>query len=542
MTTFLQLADTACPLAQTFKVTNSTGAVITGVGLYFYSKPAAGNLPVSVELRPVTESGFPSSRYVYPGTKVSKAPSEISVSTSFDGTSNETKFSFNEPVYIPPNTEVALVISSNATPGDYQLWVAEMGEYLFGSTQKRITSQPNSGSFFSSSNNTTWTAEQLKDIAFKVYRANFIKSGVYATVHPDVPPVTNLTTLNALKQPIIFSAGADSAQVLHLNHGFLPGDKVVLSGIDSDFTINGMKGSSVIGQRTIKAVDPYGYTIELDSAADSSRRSGGITLFATEQYNLDKFHLILPRYEPAATKINVDGTFTTTTSFAGNETPYQTTGPVRITLGEAYAFKEPHVITSAITEDSSLSGSPSTDIKIRFNTGSPWVAPSVNINTASIEVMHNMIDYQDSASTTNRNILTTIPFVNETSPSGGTTLARHLARPITLLDTATSIRVLVDANRPPNSDFTVWYRTARKEEGENIGTKSWTAFSKTPTFPNTSNYSDVVTDENFFTFREYRFNVFDITEFDTYQIKITMNSTKSTFFPRFRNLRTIATI
>lgn len=542
MTTFLQLSDTACPLAQTFRITGLNGAVLTGVGLFFYSKPSTGSLPVSIELRPITESGFPSSRFVYPGTKISKAPVDVTVSTSFDGSSNETKFSFNEPLFVPPNTELALVVSTNANPGDYRLWVAEMGEYYFGSTTRRITSQPAVGSIFISSNNTTWTPEQTKDIAFKIYQAEFSATGVYATLHSDVPPVTNLSPLTPLNEPIVFTAGADSAQILHPNHGFLVGDKVLLSGIDSDATINGIKGSSIMGPRTITSVDPYGYTIILDSAADSTRRGGGVSVFATEQHVIDSFKIILPKYTPNSTFFNADGSFTTTKSYAGSQTPYQTTTNVKIDLEEKVTFKQPHVIASQLTEDSSLDSTPSTDIKIRFNTGDKYVAPSFNITNAAIEVMHNMIDYQDSASNSNRNTLSTIPFVNETSPTGGTTLARHIARPVTLLDTATSIRVIVDANRPPDADFTVWYRTARKEDNQDISSVSWTAFSKTPTLPNNSNYQDAPTDENFFTFREYRFNVFDLPSFDTYQLKITMNSTNSTRFPRFRNLRTIATI
>lgn len=445
-------------------------------------------------------------------------------------------------MFIPPNTEVALVISTNANPGDYQLWVAEMGEYYFGSTTRRITTQPAVGSIFTSSNNTTWTPEQTKDIAFKIYRAEFNTTGVYATVYPDVPPITNLAALTPLKEPIVFRAGADSAQILHYSHGFLPGDKVVLSGIDSNDTVNGILGRSIMGSRTITAVDPFGYTIDLDSAADSSIRAGGTSIFATEQYVIDSFKLILPKYTPATTFFNADGSFTTTQSYAGSQTPYATTTNVKIDLEKKITFKEPHVIAAQLTEDLLLDSTPSTDIKIRFNTGNKYVAPSFNITNASIEIMHNMIDYQDSASSSNRNVLSTIPFVSETNPTGGTSLAKHVARPVILLDTATSIRVILDANRPPDADFTVWYRTARKEDNQDIGTVSWRAFSKTPTLPDNSNYQDTVTDENYFTFREYRFNVFDLPSFDTYQLKITMNSTNSTRFPRFRNLRTIATI
>ena len=542
MTTFLQSADTACPLAQSFSVTNPSGVVLTAIGLFFYSKPTSGSIPVSVELRPIEESGYPSSRNFYPGTKVSKAPADVAASTSFDGSSNETKFVFEDPIFIPPNTELALIISTNANPDDYRIWSAEMGQYYFGSTTKRITTQLAVGSIFISSNNTTWTPEQSKDIAFKVYRAEFPNTGVYATVYPDVPPAVNLAPLDTILQPITFTGGADSAQIYHPNHGFLPGDKVVLSGLDSDFTINGIKGRSIMGTRTILKADPYGYTIEMDSAADSTRSGGGLSIFATEQYVMDTFKLIVPRYTPTSTFFNADGSFTTTRSYAGSQTPYQTTSDVAINLEDTITFKQPHVIASELTEDSSLGSTPSTDIKIRFNTGDRFIAPSFNITNASIEVMHNIIDFQAAAPDSDRNVITTIAFVSETSSRGGSEIAKHIARAVTLLDAATSIRVIVDANVPLEAEFTVWYRTTRKDDGLDLDDVAWEEFSKTSTMPNNSNYQDVVGDENFLTFREYRFNVFDLPSFDTYQLKITMNSTNSTTFPRFRNLRTIATI
>ena len=66
----------------------------------------------------------------------------------------------------------------------------------------------------------------------------------------------------------------------------------------------------------------------------------------------------------------------------------------------------------------------------------------------------------------------------------------------------------------------------------------WVEFSKTVNPPNTSNYSQRGSHTDY---KQYEFNVYDIADFDEYQIKITMHSTKSTNVPTFKNLRTIAT-
>jgi hypothetical protein len=215
---------------------------------------------------------------------------------------------------------------------------------------------------------------------------------------------------------------------------------------------------------------------------------------------------------------------------------------LRLPLGDAGLFREPHVVTSELQETNRLSGNPSTNIKVRMNVTDANVAPYFNVTEAAFEVGSNLIDYQDSASTAGRNVLSTIDFVAETSPFGGTTFAKHLTIPYTVLETATTLKILVDANRPAGTDFDIWYRTASLDDTTTqISNKEWTVVSKTPTSPNRSNYSDLPTDDDPKVFREYSFELFDLQDFTQYQLKITMNSQKSTRIPRFRNLRTIAT-
>jgi hypothetical protein len=534
------LAGSTQPLAQTFTVLTKGGVVLTGIGLFFYSKHST--YPIMLELRPVTEGGNPSSRHAYPGTRVTLAPASVAVSTSFDGSSNETKFSFESPIYIPENTEVAIVLHTNADAGAYKVWHAAMGDYYAGSTERKITSQPAAGSFFASSNGTSWTAEQMRDLTFKVYHAKFNTTGVYATMYPDAPPLTRLSHFAAAEDPLFFTAGDSDVSVVHPHHGFLVGDVVTLTGLDSASTYAGVKGSSILGQRTITAVDPYGYTVTMDSAADSSVRAGGINMFATEQHTIDLFKTYIPNQTPPGTKMFFDGDFTTTKSFAGSQQEYLTTSDVLINNNELVSFSQPHVLAAETTETASLGGDPSTVIRARFNSTNVNTAPCISISEAAFETQAVFIDYQDSASAAGRNLISTIPFVSETQPSGGTTAAKYITKAISLTDYATSLRVLIDANRPAGTDFSVWYRVASTDGEVDIADVNWTEFSKTATLPNNSTYNDTPTDDNFFVFREYLFNQYDLTDFNKFQIKITMNTTNSSRYPRFKNLRIISTI
>ena len=359
MTGVLQLTEQRNPMAQTFRVVESGGSVLTAVGLYFRSAPPAGarQLPIIVELRPVV-NGAPSSTRFIPGTQVKATAAAIrAVASATFGPSTEYKFTFPEPVYIPENTEVALVAYTAAPIGQYRIWAGTLGEHYAGSTTKLVTKQLNSGVFYQSSNGTAWTSDQLTDIAFKVYRAVFNATGNVAHLIVNAPPIKMLTEdvytddiTQYPSDPLIFTAGSRQVKVIHPAHGFLVGDKVSLmcdpDGFDSDDVVNGVLGSSILGTRIIDSADPFGYSFTMDSAADSSVRGGGIGLMATEQYVIDEMSVSIPRRVPPGTSTFVKGDFTTHRSFAGNETPYATSADIALDFDKSVWLIRPHILLS----------------------------------------------------------------------------------------------------------------------------------------------------------------------------------------------------
>lgn len=554
----LQLTEQLNPMAQTFRVTEKNGSVLTAVGLYFQSAPAASDdqLPITIELRPVTESGNPSGRRFISGTRVSASAAQIrAVANTTFGSATEYKFTFDQPLYVPGNVELALVAYTNAKVGQYKVWAGKIGEHVFGSTTELVSQQLASGVFFQSSNGTAWSKDQETDIAFRIYRAKFDTS-VTATAYMNTNlPSKKLLTENVYTdaltkypaEPLIFTKDNSKIRVLHPGHGFIIGDKVKISsdssGYDSADTINGIPGSELLRTHTIDSADPFGYTISVTSTADSSLRGGGTNIYASEQYIIDDFILNVPNIVPTASSLSFNGDFTTTKSFAGNETAYATTSNVSLDLRKPTKFNNPHVIASKAQEDdpTKLNGDPSTVIRAVFSTTDTYVAPSIDLPTSNIKTLANFIDYpqSDDSSASNRNNITTIDYVAETSPDGGTNASKHITIPFQLEEAATSIRVYVDAIRPVGSDFTVWYRTLENSTSGYIADKNWVEFSKTINPPNSSNYSQI--GETDF-YRQFEFNVYDLPDFTTYQIKITMNSTNSSSVPEFKNLRTIATV
>jgi hypothetical protein len=521
------------PIAQTFSINSNDGAYITAIGIFFQSKAAADDLPVELHIRPAF-SGYPDPDKILENSIVFKASNQIT--TSSTGTA-ETVFRFDEPVFLEGKKEYAIVMQSNAKEDSYKVWTAKLGDFLAGTTQKRYTKDNTVGVFFRSTNGNTFDPDLTRDLTFKVYRAKFTYDTVKARFDAAPPPKTMLG-----EDPFVFAAGDATLRVLHKNHGFQVNDLVYLSsdsgGLDSSDTVNGVFGSSILGARTITAIDGTGYTFEMDSSADSSVVGGGDGILATQQYIYDTFKPNLEILSPNSTGFNIRANLTTSKSYAGGETAYAQISDGIISNKEDMNFDVPYVIASD-AKNTSL-GRASLYFDVYLTSKNDYVQSVVDLQRASVIAIHNIIDNQDSAATTGYNV--PLQYVNETDPYLGSALAKHLTVPIVLAEAATGIKVLIDVNRPSGTDFDVYYRTLEAGADASIYDKNWVAASK---LEPSSNHNNLPTDTDPRKFREYRYTiggdyVGTLQPFNTYQIKIVMHSQSSSRVPRFGALRTIA--
>ena len=166
------------PLAQTFFVDaneHPEGIFLSSVDLFFARKPEDSTmLPVQIQIRPVV-NGYPDSSKIYPGAKVVKMPSEITVS---EDASIKTTFTFDYPVHLPPG-EHSLVVKGDTS--EYEIYIATLGDYILG-TETKVTNQPYVGVFFTSANASTWTAEQNTDMMMILNKCEFTANTSYQLV------------------------------------------------------------------------------------------------------------------------------------------------------------------------------------------------------------------------------------------------------------------------------------------------------------------------------------------------------------------------
>lgn len=152
------------PVAQTFFVRDTTGIYASSVDVYFQKR---GRKNVRAYLVTV-ENGYPTNK-ILPGSERVLKPSQVKTSNN---SSIATKFEFKKPVYLNGKTEYAVVVFS--VDPSYTVYIAEMGgDKVDLITNQIISKQPAVGSFFTSSNKRTWTAEQNRDLKFKLRRATF---------------------------------------------------------------------------------------------------------------------------------------------------------------------------------------------------------------------------------------------------------------------------------------------------------------------------------------------------------------------------------
>lgn len=147
------------PLAQTFTMEQSIQAA--SVEVWFAVKPTTTTM---VQIRETT-AGLPNQTIV---ATASLEPDEISAV----GTTS--RFDFNAPVLLMNGVEYAIVVMCNDPIGECA--VAELGKFD-SDNQRWITSQAYTvGVLLSSSNASTWTAHQDRDLAFRILAAQYTET------------------------------------------------------------------------------------------------------------------------------------------------------------------------------------------------------------------------------------------------------------------------------------------------------------------------------------------------------------------------------
>jgi hypothetical protein len=321
----------------------------------------------------------------------------------------------------------------------------------------------------------------------------------------------------------------------HADHGFVAGDNVFIGGFDSSTSYAGVKGTSIIGNRTIDSADNDTITFDADSAASSSISIGGFTVTNSQNYAFESVFPYIETNLPQSTTIEVNGKFLSGKSNAGSETPYSQDGTFEsLVLRENNFFFAPRVVANDAIQTLNLpAGERSASIRVDMSSTSAYVSPVLDMQRASLWLTHNRIDNQDSNGSSLSNINTPINFVAETDKTGGTHLSKHITRPVTLATSAVGLKIILAANRPSVADFEVYYKAI--SDDATFDETNWIEVPKERILPS---------DENPGIFRDYEYIVGGpgglSVPFNRFILKFIMKSSNNARVPQFKDLRVIA--
>ena len=336
-----------------------------------------------------------------------------------------------------------------------------------------------------------------------------------------------------LKQnPIRTTNSSTVIRVFHKAHGMHgANNNVTLAGFGASTNYNGITGNQINGTyTTISNVTLDSYDVTTSGTATSTGDAGGSGITATQNRLFDTAVISLQTMEVPGTNIVTDIRTTGGRSIHGAETEFSlqgTSARVAIVPNDNIYFTSPRLVASQINETNEMSGSKSLFVRSVMTTTNTKLTPVIDLSRASIFTVQNRLNTPTNGNTPD--------FIAETNPTGGSSSAQYVTRPITLENASTAFDVRLTANVRSSSEIEVYFRATSSEITADINDLAFTPF-------NTAGEEDVTVApaEDDTTFKEYKYTATGLAAFTAYQIKVVMKGSISSYPPRIRDLRGIA--
>ena len=494
------------PLAQTILIDRKGGLFCSSVEVFFRSKDAS--IPVRLTIR-TTKNGIPTQKIV-PGADKILYPSDVSVASdqsannSIGNADTATKFSFDHPVYLNPDVEYAIVLTSNCD--SYEVYVANMGGQDLTDNSKRISKQPYNGVFFTSQNASTWTPEQSKDLKFKLNRCEFdiSKKGEMNLVN-DVIPFKKIN-VNSLET----TSGAKTFVVHAKNHGLSDGDSVSIDGCQA--AVNGIPASEINAGHTVSSVTHDSFTCNNQSGstnATSTGKGGGSGVKASINNIMDVVYPYIQNIQVPGTKLNFYMTpMNTAFTKDSNE--------IQILPNRNFFFSSSRVISGSENKSVNHSSVDSFDLRCEFESTDSGLSPIIDMNRLSLFAIQNRINNETEGTTAN----------------AGLNVSKHITKAITLDEPADFADVFISVKKPGATDVELYWRASDDADAD--------LNNVTYTLQDTVDSVAIPTNNNKFQEVHYFCDPLGSgSPFAKIQFKIVMKSSNSAVVPEIKDFRAI---
>ena len=502
------------PLAETIMIDTPGGVFLTKLDLFFGAK--ADHVPVSIQIR-TTDTGYPGNS-ILPFSEVTLNPNDVNISST---AATATTFTFESPVYLEENTEYAIIVMSDDNA--YTLWHARVGEVDVGTT-RTISEQPYMGVMFKSQNSSTWTASQIDDLKFTLYRAKFDITKTSTIVFNN--GTSWATAKSLVANPFKTTNASTTVVVSHPNHMMpdTPASKVTIAGAAA---VNGVTAAMLNTTHNVVNADIDSYEIVVSGNANATGHGGAAAATATFNRQVDVVQPIVSELVFPKTSTSWSHKATTGRSIHGTETAYTLDSAyTAIELNDNNYYDYPRMVCSPINETNNLSGNKSFWLKGLLTSTSDNVSPVIDTQRMSLSVVNNRLDTPTSSGTTQVR-----DFVVETAALGSSSSAKYLTRKVTLDSDSTALKAFITAVRPSTATIEVYYRVSTVDSNTPFTDVAWTLLTADNT-PIASEHRD--------DWKEYKYSVSSLSPFNVFAIKIVMKGTNTADPPRLTDLRAIA--
>ena len=276
---------------------------------------------------------------------------------------------------------------------------------------------------------------------------------------------------------------------------------------------------------------------------------GGNTVGISQNYQFSSiepmFNVITPGKGTSASALIRT---TSGTSAGGNETSFIDQGFEPVTLNKVLHFRTPRIVASKVNEIDRLSSLPrnkSLTMRVDFTSTDKNLSPVMDIQNSTFVLGRNksnapIVDYVEDPRSNDI----------ENDPHG----AVFVTKQISLAQPATSLKVLIAANRQEDADFRVFYQLIKADSSEvdqkfvpfpgydNLRDSDGDGFGDTVIDPqkNSGRADAYVIENDVEGFSEYQFSVNSLDQFTAFAIKVVMSSTNESTPVKLKDFRAIA--
>ena len=401
------------------------GLFVASLDLFFQALDTT--LPIKVYLKPLDIDGNPHPTEILAGSKVHRRGSDLvegiaaNISAGAGGISSlaiagNNNFAFDYPIYLKPKTGYAIVIDTDSPV--FQLHAATVGDLNIqtsATSHQSVIRKTQLNSFidglYYDNNFGEWKNDQETMLMFVLNRCEFVSSG-----------------------SVNFSPAASSTFDI-LNLAATESVRSDLTDISYQYEVNGTSRNINTNENTILNTPGVNAVVNL-SATLASRNTAISPVIDASKSTLLTINNIINNaplntlYIQGGTSVSNPGTGSAVI------TSKQGSG-ASVFFG--FDGSSVNAITTTVSGGSGYIG----DFDITFGTG-------------------EFVDAFYSAYT-------------ELDPTGGTTSAKYISKPVTTYDNkdASDLTVILSGNRPIDTNIFVYYRAKNSIESEDINNKGW---------------------------------------------------------------------